>query len=369
MIPLRALLAEIRASTLANRPSSIIAGVIMTITTASVIATAGCAAGRQEQILSTVDDMGTRSLSVHATDTQSPLSIDLLNAIEAYDLVDEAVGFSDAFDVSTRTDSGANRVSARRVYGTWASQRLAQLDTIYPHLLDRAIASVGVFNRLGLSPSGGAVNASGDGPEFQIVSEEQLPEFLHDHAPIVLIPTLAEPSTPVSSILIVADSAADLPFVEQLVLDPLTGIPPSMFTVSSSQQFAALRTALDGSLTASNRILILSTLAVSAVLVMIIVWITVLMRRKDFGRRRALGAPRSVSLILTIGQVALVSVLGALVGTLTGLGLLWSRSSPLPGASFVAASSAALVLVSCALAVLPAIWASARDPLHELRVP
>lgn len=369
MTRLLLLFSEIRASALAQRLTSLVVALIMAVATASVIATAGYAAGRQQQILSTVDDMGTRTLSIHTAHVDSPLTAGLARSIAAYDLVDHVAAFSDAFDVSAYDASGATRVSARRVYGAWADERLSGLDERIPAQIDRAIASPGVLDLLGLPASGGTVRAVGDGPEYQVVAEEPLPEFLRDLEPVLLIPTSETPTTPVASILVVADSSADLPFVERLVLDHLSGIPSSEYTVASSQQYAALRTALDGSLTASNRVLILATLAIAALLVMIVVWVTVLMRRRDFGRRRALGATRSIIVALTVGQVALVSVLGALVGTGAGLFLLALRSAPLPGASFVLASAIALVLVSGSLAVLPALWASSRDPLHELRVP
>lgn len=363
------LLREIRASALAQRLTSLVVGLIMMIATASVIATAGYAAGRQQQILSTIDDMDTRSLTIRTAQSDSPLTLGLANALAGYDIVAQTTAFSEVFDVSARTDSGAPRVSARRVYGRWATEREDRLDKSHPPVPVRAIASPGVLDRLGLAPSGGAVRTIDDGPEFQVVAEEALPEFLDDYAPTILIPTRADPTAPVASILIVADSAANLPFVERLVIDHLSGIPSSTYTLASSQQFAALRTALDGSLTSSNRTLILATLTIAAVSAMIVVWGTVLMRRKDFGRRRALGATRTTILVLTIGQVALASIVGAFLGTGAGLVLLLARDAPLPGGAFVCAGASALVLSSCTLAVLPAAWASARDPLHELRVP
>ena len=363
------LLNEIRKSVGAQRLSFLILGLIMAISTASVIATAGYAAGHQQQILATIDDMGTRTLTIHSVNTDSALTLELAHTLAAYDIVAQSAAFGEAFDVTARKESGAPRVSARRIYGSWATMRDSQLDASYPALLTRAIASPGVFERLGLPPSGGAVRAIGDGPEYQLLREEPLPDFLEDYAPTILIPSQELPDTPVASILVVANSAANLPFVEKLVVTHLSGIPPSEYTLSSSQQFATLRTALDGSLTAANRTLILATLSIAAVLTMIVVWGTVLMRRKDFGRRRALGATRTTILVLTIGQVALASVIGAFFGTGTGLALLFVRAAPLPGAAFICASAAALILSSCSLAILPALWASQRDPLHELRVP
>ena len=84
---------------------------------------------------------------------------------------------------------------------------------------------------------------------------------------------------------------------------------------------------------------------------LVIVWGFVLSRRKDLGRRRALGATRATIIALVVGQVALTAALASAIGALLCTATLALLNTPTPPAS------------------LPAIFAANRDPLHELRVP
>lgn len=93
------------------------------------------------------------------------------------------------------------------------------------------------------------------------------------------------------------------------------------------------------------------------------------MRRRDFGRRRALGATRTMIVALMVGQVCLLATIGATAGAAVGLALLLARGEPTPPLEFIAALALGVTLAAATVCSLPAVWAATRDPLRELRVP
>ena len=90
---------------------------------------------------------------------------------------------------------------------------------------------------------------------------------------------------------------------------------PGTVTVDTSAQLAEIRAAVNGELRTYGHGTVLAILAVSTVLVAANLLALVIMRRKDFGRRRALGATRGLIIALVIGQVAVPAVAGAVAGT------------------------------------------------------
>lgn len=97
--------------------------------------------------------------------------------------------------------------------------------------------------------------------------------------------------------------------------------PPSFdaVTVQSPVGLAELQAEVAGDLTTFGRTLLLGVLGAGALLVAIVVLADVLVRRKDLGRRRALGATRATILSLVIARTLLPALLGAAIGTAAGL--------------------------------------------------
>ena len=93
------------------------------------------------------------------------------------------------------------------------------------------------------------------------------------------------------------------------------------------------------------------------------------MRRKDFGRRRALGASRALIICLLLTQTAVLCLAGTALGIGISLIVLASAGDPLPGASFTGALAVLTVTTALAAALTPAIAASSREPIRELRIP
>ncbi len=95
----------------------------------------------------------------------------------------------------------------------------------------------------------------------------------------------------------------------------------------------------------------------------------VMMRRKDFGRRRALGATRSLIVTLLLAQTAILAVIGITIGTAASTIILRISGDPLPGLAFMGALGILTLATAMIAAAIPAIIASRREPIRELRVP
>ena len=334
-----------------------------------VVVTAGQAAASQEQVLASVDAQGTRTMSLYAIDEDAPFSPDLVEAIGSISLVETAVGLSPSFDVTAAVNPHGNRVGARFITGPYA-RGLSEWAgrTNNPGLQPKALVTPTARETLGFPPQGGSVRTVGDGSEFIVAGTADLPEFLRVLEPVVLIPS-DDPALEIGTIMISADRPENLPVIEDLVSDFLSGRTGEQYSIETSEQLASLRSAIAGNLTAATHGLVVATLAGCAAATMLVVWTVVLLRRQDFGRRRALGATRTMIVTLTIGQVALTVGAGTLLGVALGSGIVVARSSHMPPIEFLCALTIALIATSCLTSLIPAIWAAVRDPLHELRVP
>lgn len=93
------------------------------------------------------------------------------------------------------------------------------------------------------------------------------------------------------------------------------------------------------------------------------------MRRKDYGRRRALGATRSFIVGLQLTQTALLVCAGVALGAVVAHGVLMAIGAPLPGPLFMLATAVLSLASALVASLLPAVVASRRDPVTELRVP
>lgn len=178
-----------------------------------------------------------------------------------------------------------------------------------------------------------------------------------------------DPDDPLVVLVVLADSPQQVAVVEQTVRGLLTPTDPTKISVETSAELAAIRAAVRGELGSYGRGLVLAILGGAAVLVAVNNLALVTLRRKDFGRRRALGATRALIVALLLSQVALLALLGVALGVVAGLVGLVTAGHPVPGASFTVAVAVAAVLTATLAASVPAVIASRRDPLHELRVP
>ena len=157
--------------------------------------------------------------------------------------------------------------------------------------------------------------------------------------------------------------------VAQAVQSVLAVDNPNGVTVTTSEDLATLRALIHSQLGAFGTNLVVIIFALTALLVAAILYGLVMLRRRDFGRRRALGASQRLIVSLLLTQMAALSLTGAVLGSATAAVGLWASGDPLPGAAFFVAVGILATGVGTTAALLPALAAARRDPLKELRVP
>jgi putative ABC transport system permease protein len=194
--------------------------------------------------------------------------------------------------------------------------------------------------------------------------------------PVVIVPSSTaeslagrHPDAPLALLVILAEKPGYVAVLTEVIQSLLADADREFVTVETSAQFAAIRSAVAGELGQYGHETILGILAVSAFVVGVNLLALVMMRRKDFGRRRALGARRGMIIGLLLCQVGITAGLGALIGSVTTAAGLAAMGYSLPGAGYIGAVAVLAILSALAAAVPPALYAASRDPLHELRVP
>lgn len=342
---------------------------------AAVLLTTGRTVAAEQAALAQIDAAGTRSVVVRA-DPAAGLTVTLLDRLRTVDAIEAVAGFGPIVDARNAEVPGALKVATRRAYGSIGDQTLVALPAVGGNdVQDRALASSSALTALGLHEGTGHLMAD-DGRDLVVVGELAIPAHLAFLEPVVVVPSStvesaagASPDDPLVVLVVLADSPQQVAVVEQTVRGLLAPTDPTKVSVETSAELAAIRAAVRGELGSYGRGLVLAILGGAAVLVAVNNLALVTLRRKDFGRRRALGATRALIVALLLSQVALLALLGVALGVVAGLVGLVTAGHPVPDISFTAAVAVAAVLTATLAAYLPAVIASRRDPLHELRVP
>lgn len=359
-------LRELVASLRSQRVASAVNLLVVAGATAILLVTAGRSAGAEHAVLSRIDHAGTRSLTVYAQGPQPDFTSAVVAQLAGYDVVDAVAGFGPVQDVTTAASPQGPRVGLRSAYGQVGSESTAGYAPAAG--MPQGWVSARAAAALGLPQRRGTLRVDG-GREVLVTRTVDPPDYLEDLEPAVLLPQDAETGAPLAVLVVVADTPQDLPLVTSLIASALADVPRDGLKIETSQTLADLREVVGGELRAQSRGITVATLAGSTALVLMTVWSLVLMRRRDFGRRRALGATRTMIVLLMVGQVFIVSLAGAALGALAGLGLLSHGDLPLPAAQYLVAATGGFALAAAAVTVIPAQWAAYRDPLVELRVP
>ncbi|WP_203586019.1 FtsX-like permease family protein [Subtercola lobariae] len=395
----KAVVREAVASACGARVASILTMTVVAVLCAVVVLTTGRSVGAQNAIVSSISNTATRSIVVRAP-VSAGLDTGVLARLANASEISSAVAFGAADDVTNAAFAGGTRVSLRPEYtldrptgaaaatetetaaaGAAAAAAAPSPTASVPPAAatgDRAIptehsfveASAAAARALGLADGVGAVSSVASGVSEGVEGRIALPDDLQFLDPVVVAPTaldLAAPQ-PVTVLVVVASSSEQVQAVAALVTSVLGLTDPAKVTVTTSAQLTALRDSVQAQLGAFGHSLTALVFGVGALMVAAILSGLVVLRRTDFGRRRALGASRSLIVMLLVCQVAALATVGSLAGCFAATIALILTGDPLPTVSFVAAAAVLAVLTAVAASIAPAVVASTRDPLRELRV-
>ncbi len=359
---LRPLAREVIASVFAQRAFSGLLFAVILASMVTIILTGGRSEAAQAAVLQTIDGQGTRSITVQIKTVQAELPFELIDELNSVEQIRGVVGFGPANDVTAASLPGGTRVALRPMYDPETSVAPRKGPVFSARSTPDAARLLGM-------PSGVGTVSSVEGLEYQVSGTLNLPRFLRVYEPMVASPVDAKSGVELTNATIVVESADAVRAVTKLVRSYFLEAPPESYSISTSEQLAKLRGVVDGELTRQGRATVTWVASATSTVTLLIVAGFVVLRRRDFGRRRALGATRMMIASIVLGQVLLVALCAIVAGA--GSAILWMMASdgtapPLP---YVVAVSVMLACVCAVAAVVPAIAAASRDPMRELRVP
>lgn len=337
---------------------ALIAGAVVVIT----LATAGRAVSTERAVLARFDALDITVVQVLDDEGDAGLDAADVARVQRLTGVDWAVGLGPVVDVRTAGLRG-EPVPSRVVVGASDLLHIAAPASV------QAYVSTASGAALGLPAASGAVETA---------SGRQLP--------VAGWFTATGPLAGLADSVVVVDDAYDGP-IRRLYVDAAD--PESVVAVAAavayavgdrdrdgnrprvevSDDVALIRAAVRGELGGANRAIILQALGAGLVLGALTIFAGVQARRRDFGRRRALGATRTQLVRLVVLQMLLVAIPGAAVGAAVGAVVAERLSGSWPGWRYPLAVAVLAVLSVAAAALPPAVVAAFRDPVRAIRVP
>lgn len=355
------------AASARSQPVASVVTVLMIIgMVLTVMLTTGRTVGAEQQVLGSIDSAGTRSILIR-TEQGAGVTASVLDRMSAIDGIEWSGGFSSAIDATNARVPDGMRVPVRYAYGSHLD--LLGIPAVSPLPSGLAWASDLALDQLGLPDQAGGITLT-TGESYGLGGRIDVPDFLAGFEPVVLVPQPdAAGDEAIGILVVIADTPELVAPVSKAVLSVLAADDPTKVTVQTSEALANLRSLIQGQLGSFSRGLVLAVLALTGILVAILLYGLVMMRRKDFGRRRALGASRGLIIGLLLAQTAILAVIGILIGTGVAAIALLAGGDPLPGLAFTAALGILTLVTSLVAALVPAVIASRREPIKELRVP
>ena len=359
------MLREALVAARAQPVASVVSIIMIAGMCATVLLTTGRTVGAEHAVLGSIDSAGTRAIVIRA-DTDAGLDATVLNRIAHLDGITWSGAFGLATDVTNAAYPGGTRVPLRLAWGDDLS--LLGLPPGQPAVERSAWASPVAMDQLGMPDDAGGVTTT-DGSDYAIVGRMQVPDYLAFLEPALLSPQPVGSPGAVSLLVVIAARPDLVAPVSEAVQSVLAVDDPSKVRISTSQSLADLRALVQGQLGSYGRDLVVVIFGLTAVLVAVILYGLAMLRRKDFGRRRALGASQGLIVALQLSQMAMLALAGAVLGSVVALLALVATGDPLPGIEFVAGVALLATGVGVVGALLPALAAANRDPVTELRVP
>lgn len=361
------LLREALSTAWANKVPTALVALLVAVMCATTLATVGRTAAAEQQVADRLDAAGSRLLVVTDTRNGELITPAVVQQSRGLSVTERAVGVQIPVDVVNKVvGAGGTRVPAWTVDGDLAEVLTLTLGR-WPGP-GEALVSADAQRALGLEDPVGAVELASTTQvgEHSVVGAFTPREPFGQYAAGLVI--AAEPGTPSDSLYVVVTDSSAASAAQSAVLGLVA--PPEFDSISiqSPVALAELQAEVAADLGTFGRTLLLGVLGAGALLVAIVVLADVLVRRKDLGRRRALGATRGTIVAMVILRTLLPALLGAAIGTATGLWLA-DRLNAIPPWEFTTGTAALAVLAAILSAILPALYAATRDPVRVLRTP
>ncbi len=349
----------------AHRATTAVLALVTLAMTATTFLTAGRAAAAEAEVMASVDEAGPRLITVVVVDPHPGLDAPALARFEAITDVEWVLGLGEARDVRSDATGRWLNVAARDLLTP-----LPPLVTIDPGRTPRAgemiIGPHPQARTQLLHPAGALVDG---GVTRAIVGGFTSSGVIDDLDRIALV-IPEDPATVRANHVYLLATRADAVagIVEQV--RALAGVDsPDALMITTAPELVDLGAVLSGQVGALSRQLALGAIGVGLLLVTLTMTLALSARRRDQGRRRALGASRSALIAQAVLEAAIPVTAGVILGAAGGLAAVQAWVGHQPAAPFIAATCVLITLTGTAAAIPPAALAALQDPLRILRVP
>lgn len=365
------LLAEALAGARAQPVITITTALVIAIVCLVVLATTGQSAASEQAVVAHIDSLGSRLVVAFDQSGDAHIAPTSVQDVAALDQVSWAFAVGPVVDVTNADSPREDVVAARTLFGhTPAALPLTLGRAPGP---GEAIIGADAARTLGLRDGVGVVtDGTRSWPVVGVFHADGPLDGLN--ATVLVAAGTAEVGAgaqPADAryVYAMARDVGAVGLVSRALPAVLRSQQPAAITIDEPSGVVELREAVAGELGRSSRLLMALVLAVGLSIITITVTGAVAGRRRDFGRRRALGASRTAIVVLVLLQTATAGLAGAIVGTGAGLVVVHTLAGRQPGAGFVCGVAALAFLIALVGSLAPAILAANRDPVQILRVP
>lgn len=357
---------EALATTWANKVPSVLVTLLVAVMVTATLSTVGRTAAAEQQLAQRLDDAGARVLTVTDLRSRGLLSPSIIGAAGALSVAERAVGITLTVDmVAGHVGRGGERVPAWGIVGD--INDVATITAGRAPGPGEGIVSEEGMRKLGLQdPYGWALEAAQQGSQEATIVGAFRPKAPFEEFDAGIAYNASDADALTLSVII--DDSRHAASAQRAVLGLIAPPDPSEIQVESPVGIAELRRQVLGDFGNFGRTLMLGVLGGGALLTAIVVLSDVLVRRKDLGRRRALGATRATIVAIVTCRTLLPALIGAALGVAVGAGVT-GRLGAVPPTDFVGAVAVLAVLAATISAVPPALFAATRDPVAVLRTP
>lgn len=365
---IRMLAREALAAAWASKVPSALVCLICAAMCMMTIATVGRTAAAEEQVAERINSAGARELVITDKNAAGLINGSLINMTAKLSVVDRAVGLQAPVDViNTLIGAGADPVPAWGIIGDLGN--VAVLNSGRMPGPGEALVSSTALRDLGLQKPVGAVTLiNAQVPlDYAVVGSFSAREPFDNLSQGVIIN--AANASSVASLHTILTDSSQAQAAQRTVIGLLGSLPDSeAISVRSPMQMAQLQDEIIGDLGSFGRALLYGSLGIGALLVGIVVFADILVRRKDLGRRRALGASRSTIISLMLLRTLVPAAVGGLIGIVGGL-MIAAQSGAMPPVSFSVGVMLLAMIAAGLSALVPASIAAHSDPVKVLRTP
>ncbi len=362
-----ALLVDAFATARARATITVTLLVTIATVTSAILLTTGQSAAAERAVLSHIDSAGTRLIAV--SDRSETPGI-LPAAVAQLGLLSDVTwvfGLGRATDVQHATLPD-EAVALRPIVGDVPSE--LGLNTGRMPRPGEAIVGSRAAVLLRAEAGFGTLRAvDGSGAPVALVGAFRATGPLDHLNDVVLMATEPTHADPVSFLYVLASDVTTVHRLSETLPLAIVANDPAALEVEEPSGVVALREVIAGQLGARARQLMALVIAVGGVIIAGTLHGATAQRRKDFGRKRALGATTHVLVLGVLLHVSVGALAGIALGVTIGLLGLTFAIGVLPSATFVC-GVAGLAYLTALLAATPVAIAAARtDPLTILRVP